>query len=198
MGKQTFIFCGRSGCGKGTQAKLLATYLTEHDSARKIFSYATGDGFRKLFEQDTYTANLSKEITRNGLLQPLFLTIAMWGNAFMKNLGPDDHLFIDGYPRVEAEAIAVVSALSFYQRTKPIIIDFQVSRESSRTRMEKRARSDDTSENIETRLDWYDQDVVPAVAHLKQQPEYLYWSIDGEQTIDEIHQEIISRIHKLS
>lgn len=198
MNKKTFIFCGRSGCGKGTQAKLLATYLATIDPGRKIFSYATGDGFRKLFEEDSYTSNLAKEITHGGKLQPLFLTIAMWGGAFIKDLGPDDYIFIDGYPRVEAEAIAVVSALEFYGRNTPIIIDFQVSRESSKKRMEKRARADDTSENMETRLDWYDRDVVPAVEYLKQQPGYLYWSIDAERTIEEIHEDIIRRLKELS
>ena len=197
MQKQTFIFCGRSGCGKGTQAKLLKEYLAKNHPEISIFEYSTGDGFRKFFEEDTYASNLAKSITDRGALQPLFLSIAMWGDAFIKNLKPDDTIFIDGYPRVREEAVAVSSLLSFFERKKPIIIDFIVSRESSRERLKKRGRADDTPENIEVRLDWYEHNVVPAIEYLTKQPGYVYWAIDGERPIEPIHEDIISHLKQL-
>lgn len=194
----TFIFAGRSGCGKGTQAKLLKEYLKSQDSNLALFEYSTGDGFRKFIEGDSYSSNLARDIQNKGELQPLFLTISMWASAFRDGLKPEDNIFIDGYPRVEAEAVAVVSALKFYERKTPIIIDFKVSRESSKERMEKRGRSDDTPENIEKRLNWYDRDVVPAIEYLKKQDGYIYWEVDGERPIEPIHEDIISRIKELN
>lgn len=194
----TFIFAGRSGCGKGTQAKLLKEYLKSQDSNLALFEYSTGDGFRKFIEGDSYSSNLARDIQNKGELQPLFLTISMWASAFRDGLKPEDNIFIDGYPRVEAEAVAVVSALKFYERKTPIIIDFKVSRESSKERMEKRGRSDDTPENIEKRLNWYDRDVVPAIEYLKKQDGYIYWEVDGERPIEPIHEDIISRINELN
>jgi adenylate kinase len=194
----TFIFAGRSGCGKGTQAKLLKEYLKSQDSNIEIFEYSTGDGFRSFIEGDSYSSNLARDIQNRGELQPLFLTISMWASAFRDKLKSGDTIFIDGYPRVEAESIAVVSALGFYSRKTPIIIDFNVSRESSKERMEKRGRADDTPENIEKRLNWYDRDVVPAIEYLKRQDGYIYWEVDGERPIEPIHEDIISRIKELN
>lgn len=194
MKPQTIIVFGRSGCGKGTQLKLIKEYFDIEDQDRKQFSFFTGDGFREFFKKKTYASNLSMAITEKGMLQPLFLTISLWGNALLNNLEQDDHLFIDGYPRREEEAIAVDSAMKFFERGNVIIIDFIVSRETSKERMLRRGREDDTEENAETRLDWYDKDVVPAVDYLKKQPGYIYIEIDGEGGIEEIYKEIIIKI----
>lgn len=191
---QTFIFFGRSGCGKGTQIKLLREYLEKEDGERKHFSFSTGDGFREFFSTETYASNLSKGITANGLLQPLFLTVSLWGNAMLNKLEQNDHMFIDGYPRRREEAEMVDGALKFFNRDQIIILDFIVSRETSKKRMLSRGRYDDTEENTETRLDWYDKDVTPAIEYLKGQPGYIYIEVDGEGTIEKIHEDIINKI----
>lgn len=193
----TFIFAGRSGCGKGTQLKLLQRYLSEKDPGTTQFAFATGDAFRALFGTGSYTAELAQEVTNRGGLQPLFLTIAMWGNAFVQNVTPETQIFIDGYPRVLEEAIAVDSALSFYKRPKPIVLNFVVSRESSKARMLGRGRADDTVENIEERLNWYDTKVTPAIEYFRGRNEYIFWDIDGEKSIEEIHADIINRLNTL-
>ena len=191
---QTFIFFGRSGCGKGTQLKLLREYLSNIDGNRKHFSFSTGDGFREFFNKNSYSSNLSKAITDKGMLQPLFLTISLWGNAFLNDLEPDNHVFIDGYPRREEEAVVVDSALKFFNREDVIILDFIVSRETSKKRMIGRGRADDTEENTEVRLDWYDKDVTPAITYLKNLPGYIYLPIDGEGSIESIQEEIINKL----
>lgn len=191
---QTFVFFGRSGCGKGTQLKLLREYLNIEDKERKQFSFSTGDGFRELFNKNSYASNLSKSITEKGMLQPLFLTISLWGNAFIDKLEENDHIFIDGYPRRIEEAVVVDGALKFFNRDNVIILDFIVSRETSKKRMLGRGREDDTEENTEIRLDWYDKDVAPAIEYLKNQPGYIYIPINGEGSIEEINKEIINLI----
>lgn len=191
---QTFIFFGRSGCGKGTQLKLLREYLEKVDGGIKQFTFSTGDGFREFFSKDTYASNIAKDITAKGLLQPLFLTISLWGNAMLDNLEEDNHMFIDGYPRRIEEAEILDGALKFFNRDNVIILDFIVSRETSKKRMLGRGRYDDTEENTETRLDWYDKDVTPSIEYLKNQPGYIYLNIDGEGGIEKIHEDIINKI----
>ncbi len=192
---QTFIFFGRSGCGKGTQLELLGDYLNKEDKNRNQFAFCTGDGFREFFKKGTYSSNLAKAITDRGELQPLFLTISLWGNAFLDKLQEDDHIFIDGYPRRETEALVLDTALKFYKRDNVIMIDFIVSRETSKKRMLLRGRTDDTAENAETRLNWYDRDVTPAIQYLKNQPGYIYIGIDGEKSIEDIHTDIINKLN---
>ena len=59
----TFIFTGRPGAGKGTQAKILAEKL----NAKFI---SAGASLRKFAEQDTLPAKRVKEDIDNGLLVP--------------------------------------------------------------------------------------------------------------------------------
>ena len=86
------IMIGRSGCGKGTQSQLLVKYFEdkykslELKDSINITHVTTGEGFRKLISGDTYTANISKEITNTGGLNPEFLAIWNWGNIFINNI----------------------------------------------------------------------------------------------------------------
>jgi len=193
MNTLTIIAFGRSGCGKGTQLKLLSQKI-EDIKSRKPLNFATGDFFRELFSQNNLTAKIAEELTNTGQLQPLFLTISMWGNAFIENLKEDSDLFIDGFPRRLDEAKMLGDAFSFYKRDNIIILDFLVSRETSKSRMFKRGRTDDTAENSEIRLDWYDTDVISGLGYLKTLPNYIYIPVDGELSINEIHTDVMNKL----
>ncbi len=193
MNKLTIIAFGRSGCGKGTQLKLLSQKIEEIKS-KKPLSFATGDFFRELFAEDSFTSKTAHDITNAGQLQPLFLTVTMWGSAFIKKIELDSDLCIDGFPRRLDEAKMLNEAFNFYKRGKIILLDFLVSRETSKERMLKRGRSDDTLENAEIRLNWYDSDVITGLEYLKSEPGYVYIPIDGERTIDEIHIDVMEKI----
>src|SRR4051812_31158707 len=131
----TIIFAGRSGCGKGTQLKLLREYLEKADPSRTVFSSVTGDMFRSFFESGTLSGDRAKEVTARGELQPLFLTVWLWADGLVQSFDPAQHLFIDGYPRRIEESIAVDSMLGFYERKEVIVLNFSVSRQTSKQRM---------------------------------------------------------------
>ncbi len=189
----TVIAFGRSGCGKGTQLKLLSQKIKDQKNiVPEMFS--TGDFFRELFSQNSYTSKIAESLTNAGKLQPLFLTVAMWGNAFVKNLEEGSDMFIDGFPRRLDEAKILAEALEFYGRKNIIIMDFLVSRETSKERMLKRGRSDDTQQNAEVRLDWYDTDVTEGLEYLKQNSNYVYIPFDGEKTIEQIHADVMNKL----
>lgn len=194
MTPKTFIFTGRSGCGKGTQLKLLKEYLEKSNPDQPSFMSVTGDMFRSFFETNTYTSGLAKELTAQGKLQPLFLTIWLWSKGFVDNYNPQSNIFIDGYPRRHEEAVAVDSLLNFYKRENVIVLNFVVSRDTSKARMLSRGRSDDTAENAETRLDWYDREVTPAIDFFRNKEGYTFLDIDGEKPIEEIHLDIINKL----
>ena len=99
MTPKTFIFTGRSGCGKGTQLKLLKEYLEKNNPELPSFLSVTGDMFRSFFETNTYTSAEAKELTSKGELQPLFLTIWLWAKGLVENYNPQANMSIDGYPR---------------------------------------------------------------------------------------------------
>lgn len=189
----TIIAFGRSGCGKGTQLKLLSQKMTELYGESPT-PFATGDFFRELFNKNTYTAKIAESITNEGKLQPLFLTTALWGQAFIEKLSFDTNILIDGFPRRIDEAKMLADALSFYGRENIILIDFLVTRETSKARMLKRGRPDDTLINAEIRLDWYDYDVATALDYFKNLPDYIYIPIDGERGIQDIHVDVINKL----
>ncbi len=55
----TFLLFGRSGCGKGTQAKLLQDYLEKRDGPGSALYIYVGDKMREFDQGDSLTAKLA-------------------------------------------------------------------------------------------------------------------------------------------
>ncbi|MCG2695243.1 nucleoside monophosphate kinase, partial [Candidatus Parcubacteria bacterium] len=174
MEQKTYIFIGRSGCGKGTQIDLLSEKLKEKNPDIGINYVSTGGDLREFWKEDSYTHKLSKEIVDNGGLQPEFLVIYLWGKDLVKDMNGNEHLIFDGTPRRLNEAEVLDSAIKFYQRKNPTVVYMNVSREWSTERLLGRGRSDDDAEQIKKRLDWFDKDVIPAIEYLKNDPLYNF------------------------
>lgn len=195
MKNKTYIFIGRSGCGKDTQIELLQKKLAEIEPDNKIQIIKSGDAFRRFWKDDkTLSGDLSREIMEKGGLQPEFLTVYLWGRELIENIVDNEILIFDGTPRRLNEAEVLDSALHFYHREKPTVVYVNVSRQWSFDRLSGRGRADDTDEQINERLDWFDRDVIPALDYLKNNDYYNFLTINGEQTIEEVHNEIIKKI----
>lgn len=193
MEKKFYILIGRSGCGKGTQAKLLKEYLKEvgHESVVHI---TTGGGFRNFIEEENYTAILSKYVNDRGLLQPEFLAIWNWSSIFINNLREEDSVILDGAPRKNYEVPALHSAINFYGFEKPTIIYIDVTEGTATERLIGRGRADDKDEEIARRMEWFEVDVLQVIDMYINDPRYNFVHINGEQTTEEIHQEIVSKL----
>jgi adenylate kinase family enzyme len=190
---QTFIFIGRSGSGKGTQAELLQQYISAHDE-RPIFYLEIGGQFRTFLSQGNYTAKLSREVAKSGDLQPPFLAVHIWSHVMIQQMDEGKHLIADGTPRIVEEAKMLDSAMRFYERENPTIIFIDVSRAWSEERLHSRGRADDIAlDVIKRRLDWFDRDVVPTLDYLRTNPLYRFITINGEQTVEEVQAEIIAK-----
>ena len=197
MNPYTFILVGRSGAGKGTQFELLQKALKEKNPATPAYSFVMGDAFRAFLKSDSYASIRCKEIINAGKLMPDFVTISFFTNALMQNTTADATLFIDGIPRSIGQAHAVIDALSYFNRSNVIVIDVSVTAEEVTRRMMARGRADDGEAAIRERMAFYDRDVVPAVEVLKSAG-YQYWQVDGNRSIDAIHQDIMSRLSQLA
>jgi adenylate kinase family enzyme len=191
----TFIFIGRSGCGKGTQAKLLEEVLRKKRPENPILYLETGQGFRDFIQRDTYTSNLSKKMYESATPQPTFLAVWMWSHQLVDNFKGNEHLIVDGTPRAYAEALVLSAALQFYGRT-PVVVYLNVSREWSEARLLGRGRVDDVkAEDVKKRLDWFDKDIKPAVEYFRFNSDFTFLDINGERPIEEIHEELIQRLN---
>ncbi|MDO8572905.1 MAG: nucleoside monophosphate kinase [bacterium] len=195
MSPQTFIFIGRSGCGKGTQADLLQKYLKTQDPGREIFYLETGSRFRDFIKGDSLSSKLSLAISQEEKLQPSFLAVWMWSHLFIENLKGNEHIISDGTPRSVDEARVLDSAIRFYDRMPAYVVYLNVSRSWAEDRLQNRGRADDQNKDrIKKRLDWFETDVLPAVNHLREHPEYRFLDINGERPLEEVHKEIIKNI----
>jgi len=191
----SFIFIGRSGCGKGTQAQLLDKYLKEKNSETEVFHLESGAEFREFIKGDSPTQKISKQIYDDGGLQPEFLSVYMWAKILSTKFQNTEHLIIDGTPRRLHEAGALNSIFTFYKRKPPYIIYLNVSRKWSEDRLLARHRVDDNNDDIKARLDWFDTEVMPVVDYYQNNRDYNFLDINGEQTIEEVYQEIVSKLN---
>lgn len=190
----TVIFIGRSGCGKGTQAELLRNRVSEHDPDKHPILYVeTGEKFRHFVRGNSYSSLLSKKIMEADERQPNFLGAYMWADVLINELGEHMHLILDGVARSRPEAEMITTAFKFYEREKPAVIYINVSREWSEKRLLARGRSDDVNlSRIDKRLDWFDRDVVPALDYFKENASYRFIDVNGEQSIDKVHSDIVA------
>lgn len=198
MNKKTFIFIGASGSGKGTQVSLLRERLQTKDPGTPIFYVQTGEHFREFIKGDSYAASIARAVQEHGDLQPSFLAMWLWSDLFIKNLTGIEHLILDGAPRTLSEAHHLDIAMKFFKRVQPTVIHIKVSREWSFDHLMERAkkggRNDDNEESINRRLDWYDRDVVPAINYYRRDRDYDFLEVNGEQSIEAVHRDIISSI----
>ena len=195
MSPQTFILFGASGSGKGTQAQLLIDYLEENDKDRQTIYIETGQKFRDFIESEkSLTIDLTKEVMTTGGLLPEFLPIWMWSEFLIKNITGNENLILEGLSRREHEAPVLDSAMKFYKREKPNVISIEVSKKWSTERLLARGRGDDNEADIAKRLDWYYENVMRAIEYFKNDSYYNFISINGEQTIEKVHTDIMEKL----
>jgi adenylate kinase family enzyme len=191
MEKPHFIFfVGHSAAGKGTQAKLLKEYFdTEGIHPTTIFE--TGARFRALIEGETYTQKKTRQYIEEGKLPPAFLGVSVWSNLLMEQYREGTHYIIDGTPRVPSEVALWESAFDFYD-IHPHIIELVVGDEWAQEKMIHRGRADDKDiHDVKERVAWFHSSVTPAIELLEQNPRTTYTKINGEQTIEEVHADIV-------
>jgi len=191
---QSFIFIGRSGCGKGTQVELLIEHLKKVDPNHGTLYIQSGAEFREFIKGPSITQKLSKDIYDKGLLQPEFLSVYMWVNLLVKNYTEGEHLVMDGMPRKFHEAGVLDSIFDFYKLVKPHVIFIDIGKEEAVKRLLARKRMDDIEEEIEKRLSWFETDVVPTIDFYRVNPKYCFHEINGERSVEEIHKDILSRL----
>lgn len=192
---QVFIFIGRSGCGKGTQAPLLMEEIKKRESAHDVLYLQTGALIREFIKEENYSALRAKEIYDAGDRQPDFLAVNMWSNFLFKRFTGKEIIIADGTPRSLDEARMLDTALDWmYGIKNPVVVYLNVSDDWSIKHLLARGRMDDNEEDIRERLRWFETDVLPAVEWYRDNKYYTFFDINAERKIEEIYAEIIGKI----
>lgn len=198
MNPSLFVFLGRSGCGKGTQAALLTEYLKKTNPETGVFYVSTGEEFRKLIQSESYTGRKVKSVVDGGKFAPPFLASMLWANVITNQFTENMHMIVDGTPRRFPEKAVFDTVAPFYGLGKPHIIFMNVSSEWATDKLLKRAikesRKDDTEEAIKSRMQAFEELLSPIIESYRNDSEVFFHEINGDQTIAEVHDEIISKI----
>jgi adenylate kinase family enzyme len=188
-----YLFYGKSGCGKGTQAQILKDRL--ESQGRKVISIETGKLFRSFTESRIdFMGTHVASIINQGKLMPSFFPIYLWADQLINQYTGVEDIIFDGVSRRIEEAPILDSALDFLEINKRNIIQINVSDEWVIEHMGKRGRVDDTQEGMQKRLSWFTENVVPVIDYFKHQSRYNSVTINGEQTIEQVANEISSKL----
>lgn len=220
MSSQIFIFLGRAGSGKGTQAKLL------QDKFGLIY-LGSGELLRARSKKEDFTGQKMIERLKTGALAPTSLIFQLWINRLEEIKSATEENFkgiiFDGSPRMLPEAKLLLEALEWYEWDKNIkVLLVDISREEAFNRLTKRrmckncgqlipyvghyktlekcdkcggeleTRSDDTPEAINLRLDLFEKEVVPVIEFFEEKK--MLKKINGEQSIEDVQKEILEKI----
>lgn len=193
--QQTFVFFGRSGSGKGTQAKLLIEYLEKNKNNGTLY-IETGQHFRNFIAKEhNHSASLTRKVLDTGDLMPVFMPIWLWTGLLVEKFTGKEDLILDGLCRRPDEAPVLDSAMKFYGIKNPYIIYINTGKEWSLQRLRERGREDDDKEeDMKRKLAWFDWNVMPAMAYFHEHKDYTFIEVDGEKSIEEVHADIISKI----
>ncbi len=193
MSPQCFIFIGRSGSGKGTQAKLLIEELKKRGRPEPLY-VQTGQELREFIKGDSFTQKKEKEQYDLGMLTPEFLALYAWIRLVVTKYDGAQDLIFDGTPRKPHEAGVLNSIFEFYTFEKPWVIHIHISAEEALRRLLARKREDDEESEIKKRLKWYETDVVPTIEYFRNNPKFNFIEINGERGVEEIHEEIAKKV----
>ena len=175
------ILFGPPGSGKGTQSeKLIEKYGLKHLS--------TGDLLRTEIAAQTPLGIEAKAIMDKGILVPDDVVVGMIKNALEKNKGVNGFLF-DGFPRTEAQAIALDNLLQENNTEIGVVLALEVSEEELIKRLLNRGltsgRSDDTNEAvIKARIEEYHKKTTVVADHYNKSAKVLH--VKGEGSVEEI------------
>ncbi|MCX6192470.1 MAG: adenylate kinase [Flavobacteriia bacterium] len=186
------VLFGPPGAGKGTQSERLIEKF-------KLIHLSTGDIFRANLKNETSLGELARTYMDKGQLVPDEVTIEMLKAEVLKHSSPIGFIF-DGFPRTNAQAIALDELLTSLETEISIMLALEVEEEELKKRLLARAeqsgRADDADPAIiENRIAVYNKDTAPVKTYYQGQNKFT--SIQGTGSIDEITQRIFNALENI-
>jgi adenylate kinase len=210
------ILVGAQGSGKGTQAEKLTSSLG-------VSHVASGDMFRKAFDEKTALGIKAKAYIDRGELVPDEITVAM---VLSRIKEPDcaRGVLLDGFPRTILQAQALDAGLKETGQHIDLVININVPREELLKRLSGRyicranqhvyniyahmpkvagvcdldgselyQRSDDKGEAVEKRLDIFFNETIRLLDYYGAQQKVI--EVNGNQDIDQVHAAILNQVN---
>ena len=186
------LLIGPPGGGKGTQAKLLSSYLG-------IPHLSTGEVLRsKLNEKDELSNKLKHVMTSGNLVSDEILNEIV----SIKLLADDckKGFILDGYPRTTTQSEYLNSFMDKQVMIINKIINIDLNDKNIENRITLRSRienrTDDSLEVIRNRIIKYNNETKPIAQFYKSKYPLIFFELNGDQKIEKIHSDIINIVKK--
>jgi adenylate kinase family enzyme len=191
-----YIFYGKAGSGKGTQAKLLKASLESQGS--QVIYIEQGANFRAFAKNPGFIENLTQSTLNSGKLMPAFMPVYLWTKALVDQFTGTEQVIFDGVARILQEASVLDSGIEFLGFDKVYVFHVTISNETAANRMKSRAASDPTHARpddlsdiaIAARLEAYEKQVMPVIEYFKTHPRYTLVEVDGEVDVEHVFDQI--------
>lgn len=213
-----FVVLGLPASGKGTQAELLAKKLG-------LYYLEMGEVLRKIAKEKTPLGKeVNRIIYQEGGLVPGKAMRQIVGKL-LAEIKSDKGIVFDGYPRKLSQYQDLKKMLANWGTKINKVFFLKVSRETVIKRISSRRvcprcdseynlitrpprkdelcdkcqvkliqRQDDKEEIVKKRLETYRRVTIPMLRHIRQQG--ILIEINGERTIEVIHQDIMDRLKR--
>ena len=166
------ILLGPPGAGKGTQAGRLED---EHG----MVQLSTGDMLRAAVKAGTEVGLKAKALMDAGELVPDEVVSGIIGDK-LDELGPEQGVIFDGYPRTAAQAASLDEILSARNRALAHVIELAVDEDALVERIVGRFTCSNCGEGYH---DTFKQPAVPGVCDVCGKSEFKRRPDDNEQTV---------------
>jgi adenylate kinase len=179
------ILIGIQGAGKSTQGNLLSKKL-------KVPYLSTGHIFRELAKEHTPPGRYIKEVMHSGALVPDSRVLHIV-SEYLKRPEYVKGFILDGFPRTLHQA-------EVFEQDIDDVVYLEVSDREALWRLSYREedgkaeeRDDETLAAVRKRIELFHQHTEPVLEfyHKKR----LLIEIDGEKSVEEIHKEIMNKLH---
>lgn len=183
----TIALLGRSGSGKGTQAKMLMARL------ENPLYIVTGNLLRELAAANTVAGCRVAAELRAGALPPYWLAYTLWQRELVEKLADSNQdVLFDGAPRRVKEAESLDEVFAWLERPPVIPVLIDITRDEAFGRLKGRGREDDTDANINNRLSWYETDVLSAVRYYEKLGRLV--RVDGMPAPEKVFENLLAAL----
>lgn len=175
---------GRSGSGKGTQAR----FILQKFGFKNGHHMETGRFLREFLKKNNHTSRIVRRLIEQGRIFPSWLPAYTWLKELIDKGASEKNLVFDGAPRRIWEAELLEEVMKCYRRSLPICIYIDISVAEATKRLLGRGRADDTSSLIHNRLSFFTKDVLPVIKYYQKRKRLL--KVNGSPSEDEVRQDI--------
>jgi len=177
----TLMLLGRSGCGKGTQARMVLERLKK----TKPIHFETGQHLRRLLKtHHNATIEIGKKLMGQGRFFPYWMVDYLLVREVVEKGIADRPWVFDGFPRHTKQVWFVEDIIAWHSRLPALCIYIKLDEKEATKRLLGRGRKDDKTQLIKNRMEFFKTDVLPVIDFYRKERRLI--EVDGSKPAQEV------------